>query len=49
MDIQIKVYLDPAWGITFIGFEFGSKNLHAMIDINIGQATLFAAGIGYRW
>ena len=44
-----KVYCDPAWDITMLGFEIGGQHLFGIVDLNIGQATMLSAGINYCW
>lgn len=44
-----KIYIDPAWDVSFIGVEFGGSHIFGTISVNIGQATLLSTGISYCW
>lgn len=43
------IYYDPVWDFTAVGIEVGGPHLSGIIDLNIGMATLFSAGINYHW
>lgn len=44
-----RMYIDPAYNVTLLGFEIGCKYLSGIIDFNVGTATFFSAGLSYAW
>lgn len=49
-DVYKRMYIDPAFELVPIGFDFGGKHWRGKVELyNFGETLLGSVGIGYRF